>query len=164
MENFTALYVSLKSDQMMRDEHFMGVALKEAESAFEEGEVPVGAVLVKGGEIIASAGNRKESTGDPTAHAELAVIREGAVRTGDWRLTDATLYVTKEPCVMCAGAMINARLGKLVYGCRDIRFGAVTSRYQIAHDPLLNHRIRVVSGVLEDKCADILRKFFKVKR
>jgi tRNA(adenine34) deaminase len=164
MENFTARSVSLKSNQMINDEHFMRHALDEAEEAFQDGEVPVGAVLVKNGSITASAHNNKESTNDPTAHAELMVIREGAIKAGNWHLTDATLYVTKEPCVMCAGAMVNARLGKLVYGCRDERYGAVTSRYQIVFDSALNHQVKVISGVLEDECADILKKFFKLRR
>ena len=148
----------------MNDEDFMRLALKEAEAAYNEGEVPVGAVLVMDNEVIASGHNKKLMTNDPTAHAELCVIRDGAIRAGDWRLTEATLYVTKEPCIMCAGAMVNARLGKLVYGCRDERFGAVTSRFQLAHDPALNHEIRVVYGVLEDECAGILRKFFEARR
>ena len=142
----------------------MSLALKEAEAAFDEGEVPVGAVLVKDNEVIAATHNRKEEHNDPTSHAELNIIREGALKTGDWRLTDATLYVTKEPCVMCAGAMINSRLGRLVYGCRDERFGAVTSRLQLVNDPSLNHEVRVLAGVLEEKCAEILSKFFKKRR
>lgn len=142
------------------NEHFMRLALKEAEAAFAEGEVPVGAVLVIEDRVIASAHNKRESVNDPTAHAELTAIREGAMKTGNWRLTDAVLYVTKEPCVMCAGAMVNARLGKLVYGCKDDRYGAVTSRYQIVFDPALNHRVKVVPGILENECADILKRFF----
>lgn len=143
----------------------MRLALKEAEAAYEKGEIPVGAVLVEDDKVIASTHNTKESTNDPTAHAELLCIREGTAKKGDWRLTDATLYVTKEPCVMCAGALVNARLGKLVYGCRDERFGAVNSRHQLAYEPSLNHRIRVVSGVLEEACADILARFFvKLRR
>jgi tRNA(adenine34) deaminase len=138
----------------------MRLALKEAEAAFSVNEVPVGAILVIENRVIASAYNKKEAFNDPTAHAELSVIRESATKTGNWRLTDATLYATKEPCVMCAGAMVNARLGRLVYGCKDERFGAITSRYQIAHDTALNHRIKVVSGVLENECADIIRRFF----
>ncbi|MBI5100028.1 MAG: nucleoside deaminase [Nitrospirae bacterium] len=138
----------------------MRLALKEAEAAFSEGEIPVGAILVTGNDVIASSHNKKEATHDPTAHAELIVIREATIKTGNWRLTNATLYATKEPCVMCAGAMVNARLGRLVYGCKDERFGAITSRYQIAHDTALNHRIKVVSGVLENECADILKRFF----
>ena len=142
----------------------MRLAIKEAEAAFEESEVPVGALLVKDGKIITKTRNTKESAIDPTAHAELMLIREGTAKIGDWRLTDATLYVTKEPCIMCAGAMINARLGRLVYGCRDERFGAVNSRYQLLHDPGLNHRVRVVSGILEDECAELLKKFFEMRR
>jgi tRNA(adenine34) deaminase len=142
------------------DEYFMRLALQEAEKAFIEGEIPVGAILVKGNDIIASAHNRKEATSDPTAHAELIVIREAALKTGNWRLSEAAIYVTKEPCVMCTGAMLNARLGRLIYGCSDERYGAVRSRFQLAYEPSLNHRITVVSGVLEGECADILKKFF----
>jgi tRNA(adenine34) deaminase len=150
--------------KMNKDEHFMQLALKEAEHAFDKGEVPVGAVLVIDGKIIASAHNNKETSGDPTAHAELRVLREGAVKTGERRLNEAILYVTKEPCVMCAGAIINSRLGRLVYGCKDERFGAVNSRYQLLHDPALNHQVRVVAGVLEEQCAGILKKFFELRR
>ncbi len=148
----------------MNDEYFMSLAIKEAEAAFDEGEVPVGAVLVKGNEIIASTHNRKEEHNDPTAHAELNIIREGTLKARDWRLTEMTLYVTKEPCVMCAGAMINARLGRLVFGCRDERFGAVTSRLQLVNDPALNHEVRVLADVLEEECAEILKRFFKMRR
>jgi len=144
----------------MTDEYFMRLAMKEAEAAFAENEAPVGAVIVIGSSIIASAHNRKEATNDPTAHAELTVIREASLKTADWRLSEATLYVTKEPCVMCAGAMVNARVGRLVYGCSDERYGAVRSRFQLAYDPSLNHRITVVSGILERECADILKRFF----
>ena len=142
------------------DEYFMRLALKEAEIAFIEGEVPVGAVLVREDTVIAAVHNVKEASNDPTAHAELIALRQGALAAGNWRLNDAVLYVTKEPCVMCAGAMVNARLSKLVYGCKDNRYGAVTSRYQITYDPVLNHQVKIISGVLEDECADILRRFF----
>ena len=117
-------------------------------------------MLVKEKRVIARAHNTKETKIDPTAHAELIVLRLGAANTGNWRLTDTTLYVTKEPCIMCAGAMVNARLGKIVYGCRDDKYGAVTSRYQITSDPVLNHQVDVVSGISENECADILKKFF----
>ena len=146
------------------DEHYMRLALKQAEAAYKKDEVPVGAILIIGDEIIASAYNTKESTSDPTAHAELSVIRDGAMKTGMRYLTDATLYATKEPCVMCAGAMINARLGRLVYGCSDKRSGAINSRYQIASDPLLNHEVTVLPGVLEQECSEILKRFFKLRR
>lgn len=142
------------------DEYYMGLALKEAEKAFSKDEVPVGAVLVIDDEIIVSAHNLRESENDPTAHAELMAMREGAKKRGNWRLTDAVLYVTKEPCVMCSGTMVNARLSRLVYGCKDARFGAVDSIYNIPTDPSLNHRIEVTSGVLEEKCAAILKRFF----
>jgi len=142
----------------------MHLALKEAKRAFDKREVPVGAVLVIDEQVIASAHNNKETSGDPTSHAELLVIRQGSVASGEWRLHEASLYVTKEPCVMCAGAMINARLGRLVYGCKDNRFGAVNSCYQLLHDPGLNHQVRVVAGVLEEQCAGILKKFFELRR
>jgi tRNA(adenine34) deaminase len=142
------------------NEYFMRIALEEAETAFVRGEIPVGAVLVTDNTVIAKAHNTKESNFDPTAHAELIAIRKGAAELKNWRLTQATLYVTKEPCIMCAGAMINARLGKLVYGCNDDRYGAVISRYRIPSDPKLNHHIPVVSGVLSNNCADILKRFF----
>jgi tRNA(adenine34) deaminase len=143
------------------DEYYMGLALKEAEEAFSKDEVPVGALLVVDGKIIASAHNLRESENDPTAHAELMTMRDGAKKRGDWRLTDATLYVTKEPCVMCSGTMVNARLSRLVYGCKDARFGAVDSIYNIPTDPALNHRVDVTSGVLEKECSAILKKFFE---
>ncbi len=149
---------------MKNDEYFMGLALDEAEKALNSGEIPVGAVLVRNNDVIEKAFNQKEAESDPTAHAELIVIREGAKKRDDWRLSDATLYVTKEPCVMCAGAIVNARLGKLVYGCKDDRFGAVNSRYQLLHDPGLNHQVRVVTGVLAEACSEILKKFFKMRR
>jgi tRNA(adenine34) deaminase len=142
------------------DEHFMRLALKEAEKALRQDEVPVGAVLVRGKEIIAAAHNRKKAGNDPTAHAELLVIKEGAVKIKNWRLTEAAIYVTKEPCVMCAGGMVNARLGRLVYGCKDSRYGAITSQYQIGSDSRLNHRLKVTAGVLEKDCSDIIRNFF----
>jgi len=149
---------------MNKDEYFMQLALKEATLAFDKGEVPVGAVVVVDGQVIASAHNNKEISGDPTSHAELLAIRQGSVSTGEWRLHEASLYVTKEPCVMCAGAMINARLGRLVYGCKDERFGAVNSCHQLLHDPGLNHQVRVVAGVLEEQCAGILKEFFELRR
>lgn len=142
----------------------MRLALKQAETAFLLGEIPVGAVLVVDNEVVTAAHNTKERRSDPTAHAELIVIREGSRKTGDWRLEDATLYATKEPCVMCAGAMVNARLGRLVYGCEDRRFGAATSRYQIPTDPSLNHRVRVVPGVLRQECSSLLKRFFQKLR
>lgn len=138
----------------------MTLALGEAEAAMREGEVPVGAVLVRGGEVVARARNVKETAGDPTAHAEISVLREAARKGNGWRLNDATLYVTKEPCIMCAGAMVNARLGRLVFGCPDGKGGAVTSLYRILSDGRLNHQVDVSAGVLGEECASLLRRFF----
>ena len=146
------------------DTYFMRIALEEAVLAFNEGEVPVGAVLAKGGAILSKAHNCKESSNDPTGHAEILAIRSGAGGDSKWRLTDATLYVTKEPCVMCAGAMVNARLGRLVYGCRDEKGGAVNSLYTLLSDKRLNHQVQVISGVLDEECAEILKRFFRGKR
>jgi len=142
----------------------MMIALEEALKAFDEGEVPVGAVLVSGDTMIVKAHNNKEYVNDPTGHAELLAIKTGAHIIGNWRLTDTALYVTKEPCIMCAGAMVNARLGKLVYGCRDEKGGAVNSLYALLSDKRLNHKVEVVAGVLEEECAEILKRFFRKKR
>jgi tRNA(adenine34) deaminase len=147
-----------------KDIRFMKLALEEATLAFAEGEVPVGSVLVIGDTVITKAHNNKESSNDPTGHAELLTLKSGARETGNWRLSDATLYVTKEPCIMCAGAMVNARLGKLVYGCRDEKGGAVDSLYALLSDQRLNHQVEVVPGVLEEECAEILKRFFRKKR
>ncbi len=146
------------------DADYMRIALEEAGQAFDEGEVPVGAILVRDGEIVAKAHNCKETSHDPTGHAEVLVIRAGAGGDTRWRLTGATLYVTKEPCVMCAGAMINARIEKLVYGCKDEKGGAVDSLYSLLSDKRLNHQVLVVSGVLEEECAELLKRFFRVRR
>ena len=139
-------------------------ALEEAEVAFSEGEVPVGAVLVIEGNVVTRARNQRERLNDPSAHAEVVALREGARITRSWRLSDATLYVTKEPCIMCAGTMVNARLGRLVYGCEDSKGGAVESLYRILSDKRLNHQVEVVSGILREECADILRGFFRERR
>jgi len=146
------------------DTFFMRLALEEAEAAFHADEVPVGAVIVQGDAIIARTHNSRESSNDPTGHAELLALRIAAWKRRNWRLSEATLYVTKEPCIMCAGTMINARLGRLVYGCRDTKGGAVDSLYAILSDKRLNHQVEVVSGVLEEECAEILKKFFRERR
>jgi tRNA(adenine34) deaminase len=146
------------------DIYFMRLALEEAKVAFQEGEVPVGAVIVKNSKVIARAHNSRETSKDPTGHAEILVLRSGTHENASWRLADATLYVTKEPCIMCAGAMLNARLGTLVYGCRDNKGGAVNSLYNLLSDKRLNHQVEVISGVLEDECAEILQRFFKSRR
>ncbi|MBI4838410.1 MAG: tRNA adenosine(34) deaminase TadA [Nitrospirae bacterium] len=142
----------------------MRLALTEAQKAFLRDEVPVGAVLVKNNIVVTSACNMRETENDPSAHAELTALRDGASRLKSWRLTDAVLYVTKEPCVMCAGAMVNARLGRVVYGCTDEKGGAVHSLYRILSDKRLNHQVEVVSGVLADECAALLRDFFQKRR
>jgi len=147
-----------------KDDDFMRLALAEAEKAFSEAEVPVGAVLVVNGEILSSTYNNREASFDPTGHAEINAIREAARKLGRWRLSDATLYVTKEPCPMCAGAMVNARLGRLVYGCGDAKGGAVANVYQLLSDSRLNHQVEVLSGVLENECSELLKKFFAARR
>lgn len=148
----------------LTERDFMRRALDEAEQAYAKGEVPVGAVVVIEGVVIAAAHNLRETTFDPTAHAETLALRAAASTRGAWRLSDAVLYVTKEPCVMCAGVMINARLGKLVYGCSDPKGGAVDSLYRLLSDPRLNHRVEVVSGVLAEESALLLQRFFRERR
>ena len=142
----------------------MRLALKEAALAFLAGEVPVGAVAVKDGEVISVTHNLRETSKDPSAHAEILAIRDATKISDSWRLAGLTLYVTKEPCIMCAGALVNSRIGRLVYGCKDDKAGGVDSLYTILNDRRLNHQVEVVSGVLEDECAGILRKFFKERR
>ena len=149
-----------------QDIYYMGCALEEAQMAYLAGEIPVGAVIVDSeGQIVAAARNEKETLNDPTAHAELTAIRLAAARSaGGWRLSGMTLYVTKEPCVMCAGAIVNARLMRVVYGCVDEKGGAAGSLYSICQDERLNHRAEVTKGVLERECAAILREFFSELR
>lgn len=139
----------------------MKEALQEAKKAFEKGEIPVGAVVVIEDKIVAKAHNLKETLLDPTAHAEILAIREACHIVGNWRLKEAILYVTKEPCIMCAGAIVNARVKRLVYGCDDPKAGAVFSLYQILEDSRLNHQVEVKRGVLEEECRHILQNFFK---
>ena len=146
------------------DTDFINLALKEAEKAYRKNEVPVGAILVINSEIIARSFNKRESAFDPTAHAELLALKAGARKIRNWRLCNATLYVTKEPCVMCAGAMLNARLGRLVFGCRDSKGGGVESLYNLLSDRRLNHRVEIVSGVKEEECALLLKSFFQARR
>ena len=142
----------------------MRLALKEASLAFQRGEVPVGAIISKDGKVISSSHNLRETSKDPSAHAEILVIRDATKISDSWRLTGLTLYVTKEPCIMCAGALVNSRIARLVYGCRDEKAGGVDSLYQILNDKRLNHQVEVVSGVLDEECAGILRNFFKGRR
>ena len=144
---------------MMTDEQWMTVALDEARAAAAAGDVPVGAVIVAGGSLLGRGRNRRELDRDPTAHAEVVALREAARTLGQWRI-EATLYVTQEPCPMCAGALVNARIARLVYGCANPKAGAVTSIYSIVTDPRLNHRMEVTAGVLADECARELSRFF----
>ncbi len=142
----------------------MKEALHEAEKAFKKGEVPVGAVLVIDGKIIARAHNQKETTFDATAHAEILAIRQASQTINSWRLNDAVLYITKEPCIMCSGAIVHARIKKVVYGCDDPKGGGAVSLYRILQDSRLNHWVEIKSGILEEECREILQKFFKELR
>ncbi|MEA2517849.1 MAG: tRNA(adenine34) deaminase [Actinomycetota bacterium] len=142
----------------------MRLALEEAKRARAQGDVPVGAVLVKDGEVIATGCNEREITGDPTAHAEVIALRAGSRAIGTWRLHGTTLFVTLEPCPMCAGAIVHARIPRLVYGPQDPRAGAAYSLYNIVQDPRLNHQVEITTGVLEEECAGLLRSFFEEKR
>jgi tRNA(adenine34) deaminase len=142
------------------DEHHMRAAIAEAQAAAAIGEVPVGAVIVVDGIIIGRGGNRRESAGDPTAHAELLAIREAARSVGGWRLVGATLYVTQEPCPMCAGAIVNARIERVVYGCDNPKAGAVRTLYRLLEDERLNHRVLVEQSPLAGECGALLTEFF----
>lgn len=146
------------------DEYFMNLAIKEAKKAYILDEVPVGAVIVRDGRVIASAHNSREIMKDATSHAEIIAIREACRALGGWRLMDCDMYVTLEPCPMCAGAMVNARIRRIVFGAFDLRAGACGSIMNIAEDSRLNHRIEVVSGVLEEECRKLLQDFFREKR
>jgi tRNA(adenine34) deaminase len=150
---------------MQPDEHYMRLALVEAEAAARAGDVPVGAVVVDAeGSVIGSGRNRREVDHDPTAHAEIVALRQAATRLGTWRLDGATLFATLEPCPMCAGALVNARIARVVYGCDDPKAGALRSLFSLGEDPRLNHRFTVTPGVLRDDCARILSDFFAALR
>lgn len=153
-----------KSASFVDDERYMREALAEAARAGAEGEVPVGAVVVQAGRITGRGHNAPIARKDPTAHAEIVALREAAAATGNYRLEDATLYVTLEPCVMCAGALVAARVKRLVFGARDLRFGGVRSKFRLADSELLNHRVEVVEGVLGAECTELLERFFEGKR
>ena len=146
------------------DEFWMARALTLAESAAGEGEVPVGAVVVQDGALLGSGFNCPISSGDPTAHAEIVALRAAAKRSGNYRLPGAALYVTVEPCTMCAGALVHARIATLVYGAVEPRSGAVISTANVLDNPALNHRVEVVGGVLAQECAEVLRAFFAERR
>jgi tRNA(adenine34) deaminase len=142
------------------DENFMKMALDEARLAPDKGEVPIGAVLVYEGEVLARGHNFKETLNDPTAHAELLVLKEAARKLGRWRLTGAHLYVTMEPCSMCAGAIVQARISRLVFGVRDPKAGACGSVFNIPQEPRLNHRVEIFNGALEQEIQELLQGFF----
>ncbi|HYB90686.1 MAG TPA: tRNA adenosine(34) deaminase TadA [Candidatus Binataceae bacterium] len=146
------------------DENFMARAIARARAGAAGGEVPVGAIAVSEGRVVGAGYNQPIGMNDPTAHAEILAMREAAHALGAYRLTGVTLYVTLEPCVMCVGAMVNARIGRLVYGARDPKAGALGSVYDIGRDGRLNHRIEVTGGVMEAECAELLREFFRSRR
>jgi tRNA(adenine34) deaminase len=147
-----------------RDEYFMRLALREAERAREHEDVPIGAVVVRAGEVIAVGRNERELRQDPTAHAEILALREAARAGGRWRVLDATLYVTLEPCAMCAGAIVLARVPRVVYGASDPKAGAAGSVLDVLGEPRLNHRPDVVGGLLADECGELLSEFFALRR
>lgn len=142
----------------------MRLALEQASQAANIGEVPVGAVIYRGDEVLAKTYNLRESTADPTAHAEVLALRQAANKLGTWRLDGCTLAVTLEPCPMCAGALVNSRIDRLVYGTTDPKMGCVNTMYELCTDTRFNHRLDVVSGVLKDECVEVLQAFFQARR
>jgi tRNA(adenine34) deaminase len=146
------------------DETYMRMALEEAERAGRKGEVPVGAVLIKSDQVLARDHNRCIELNDPTAHAEVLVLRKGGEVLGNYRLNDTVMYVTAEPCPMCAFAMVHSRIERLVFGVREPKFGAVESRFNLFNGDGLNHKVRIDGGILESECAEVLKAFFKEKR
>ena len=149
---------------MHTDLDFMKIAIAEAQKAFDRDEVPVGAVVVYEGKILAKAHNSPISLNDPSAHAEMLALRQAAETIGNYRLVGAELYVTLEPCIMCAGAIVLARLKRVIFGARDPKCGAVTSLYNILADEKLNHKVEVTEGILQEECGEIMSRFFREKR
>ena len=147
-----------------RDDYFMRLALREAEQALEHEDVPIGAVVVRRGEVLAAAHNERELRQDPVAHAEIIAVREAARAAGTWRLLDAVIYVTLEPCAMCAGAIVLARVPRLVYGASDPKAGACGSVLDVVGEPRLNHRPEVARGLLAEQCGELLSEFFASRR
>lgn len=141
----------------------MQLAIAEAKKAFKRNEVPVGAIIVYKNSIIAKAHNQREMLSDPTAHAEMIAITQASAYLQNWRLSDTTVYITLEPCTMCAGALVQSRVKNLVYGAKDEKFGACESTVNLVNDPRFNHRLNVISGVLEDECSLLLKQFFLEK-
>lgn len=146
------------------DSYYMGLALEEARKAAEMGEIPIGAVLVVDDEVIAAGHNMREAWKDATAHAEMIVITEACALLERWRLNDAVLYVTVEPCPMCSGAIVNSRIKRVVYGCPDVKAGGAESIFNIISNPNLNHIAEVTAGVCEEACSDVMKSFFKMRR
>ena len=146
------------------DDAAIGVALDEARAAAGHGDVPIGAVVVVDGEVVARRHNERELAGDPTAHAEVLALQDAARHAGSWRLEGATVYVTIEPCAMCAGALLNARVARVVFGAADLKAGACGSLYNLGADPRLNHEFAVQAGVRADECAELVTTFFAAKR
>ena len=146
------------------DQTYMSLALDEARAAAAEGEVPIGAVVVCNGVVVARAHNRRETDRDPSAHAEFSALTQAAHVLGRWRLSGCTVYVTLEPCLMCAGLMVNARVDRCVYGAADPKGGALGTLYDVSHDPRLNHAFEVTAGVLAEESAELLRSFFRARR
>lgn len=151
-------------DEFSRDKEFMGEALRLAEKAFRADEVPVGAVVVRAGRIIGRAYNQVELLKDATAHAEMLALTQAEAAVGDWRLNECDLYVTKEPCVMCAGALVHVRIRRVIFGCSDPRSGGAGGLINLLQHPSLNHRCEITTNVLQDQCAALLQDFFRKKR
>jgi tRNA(adenine34) deaminase len=154
----------MNSEETSLKERMMRIALEEAERCLEWGDVPIGAALARGQEVLARAGNERERRGDPTAHAEILALRAGAQAVGTWRLEGCTMYVTLEPCAMCAGALVLARVDRLVFGAADPKAGFAGSLGDLVRDSRLNHQVEVVSGVLAEDCGELLRRFFQERR
>ncbi|WP_318376225.1 tRNA adenosine(34) deaminase TadA [Enterobacter sp.] len=152
------------SDAELTHEYWMRHALTLAQRAWDEGEVPVGAVLVHNNQVIGEGWNRPIGRHDPTAHAEIMALRQGGLVQQNYRLLDTTLYVTLEPCVMCAGAMVHSRIGRLIFGARDAKTGAAGSLIDVLHHPGMNHRVEIMEGILGEECAGMLSAFFRARR
>jgi tRNA(adenine34) deaminase len=152
------------SDQLDFDDRMMRLALEEAEACLDSGDVPVGAVIARDGDMLAAAGNARERMQDPTAHAEVLVLREASDISDSWRLDGCTMYVTLEPCAMCAGATVLARIDRVVFGARDPKAGFAGSLGNLLQDERLNHRVALTTGVLEEECGELLRAFFRDRR
>lgn len=164
-DSLTCPYSKVFPSQLKKDDaFFMWLAYNEAINAWREDEVPIGAVIVSGGEVIASAHNQVELTGDPTAHAEMLAITKAARAIGDWRLNDTTLFVTKEPCPMCSGATLMSRVGRVVYAVADPKMGCLGGATNLNELPRINHTFEITSGVLETECKELLQAYFRGKR